>query len=67
MNKCKVCGGEPKLRCAKIKDTIQYYYVVCSKCGVASYKCNSAIVAVQAWNGQNLTTFDFVGGDSDDD
>lgn len=67
MNKCKVCRGNPKLRCVKDKDVILYYYVVCSQCGTVSPKCDSAIVASQVWNGQNLTTFDFVGGDSDDD
>lgn len=66
MNKCKVCGGDAKLRCAKDKDVIIYYYVVCSQCGTASHKCDSAIVAMQYWNGQNLTMIG-VGGDSDDD
>lgn len=66
MNKCKVCGGEPRLRCVKDKDVILYYYVVCSQCGQASYKCDSITIAMQCWNGQNLTRID-VGGDSDDD
>lgn len=65
MNNCKVCGGDPKLRCVKDKDVILYYYVVCSQCGTVSPKCDSAIVASQCWNGRNLTRID-VGGDSDD-
>lgn len=67
MYKCIKCGGEPKLRCAIYNDVIQYYYVVCKKCGQISQHCDSFITAMQCWNGQNLTGFGGVGGDNNDE
>lgn len=66
MNNCVLCGGVGKLRCVKYNDVILYYYVVCSKCGTVSKKCDNAIVAMQCWNGQNLTGQGFTGGEKND-